>query len=164
MMTVVCNSTPLIALSRIGRFELLKTYFDDLCVPQAVYDEVVTRGGNLYGADEVRSAGWIEVKEVENKLAVDSLCLMLDRGEAEAIVLGKEQNAALLIIDDGDGRRTARSLGLKITGTIGLLLLAAEDNNLDLKRTIDDLMAVGFRLGEKEYRKIVGETDLNHDR
>ena len=108
--------------------------------------------GILYGADEVRSAEWIEVKEVENKLAVDSLCLMLDRGEAEAIVLAN------------DGRRIARSLGLKITGTIGLLLLAAEDNNLDLKRTIDDLMAVGFRLGEKEYRKIVGETDLNHDR
>ncbi len=158
MIAIVCDSTPLIALSRIGRFELLKTYFGDVYIPQAVYDEVVTRGGNLYGAEEVRYADWIKVKEVENKIAVDSLCLMLDRGESEAIILAKEKSA-FLIIDDGDGRRIARSLGLKITGTIGLLLLAAEDGDLDLKKTIDDLMAVGFRLGEKEYKKIVGEMD-----
>lgn len=155
MMTVVCNSTPLIALSRVGRLELLKEYFGEVYIPQEVYGEVVTRGGDLFGAKEVASAVWIKVKEVTNRTAVDFLNTILDKGESEAIVLAKEKNM-LLVIDDGEGRNIAESLGLRITGTIGLLLLAAEDGKLDLKQSLDELMAVGFRLGEKEYKRIVG--------
>jgi len=66
----------------------------------------------------------------------------------------REKNE-LSILDDGDGRRIAGSLGIKITGTIGLLLLATEDGKLDLKRAIDDLMSAGFRLSKKEYEKII---------
>ena len=151
-MPAVCNSTPLIALSRISRLELLSEYLGIVYIPQQVYDEVVTHGGDLFGAKEVASADWI--KEVTNRIAVDSLSVSLDKGESEAIVLAKEMNL-LLVIDDRDGRKIAESLGLKITGTIGLLLLAAEDGKLDLKQSIEDLMAVGFRLGEKEYKRII---------
>jgi len=154
MMIVVCNSTPLIALSRIGKLNLLREYFSEVHIPCEVYDQVVTRGEGLSGAKEVKSTDWIKVEEVTTEIAVDSLCTTLDRGESEAIVLAREKNA-LLILDDGDGRRIARSLGIKITGTIGLLLLAAEDGKLDLKRLIDDLMSAGFRLSKKEYDKII---------
>jgi predicted nucleic acid-binding protein len=40
-MIVVCNSTPLIALSRIGKLELLREYFSEVYIPCEVYDEVV---------------------------------------------------------------------------------------------------------------------------
>ena len=153
-MIVVSNSTPLIALSRINKFGLLREYFGEIHIPEEVFDEVVTRGGNLSGAEEAASAEWIKVGNVGNKIAVESLSITLDRGEAEAIVLAREKDA-LLIIDDGDGRRTAESLGLKITGTLGILLLAHEDGKLDLKTAIDDLMAAGFRLSEKEYKRIL---------
>lgn len=153
-MIVVSNSTPLIALSRINKFDLLREYFGEIHIPKEVFDEVVTRGGNLSGAEEAASAEWIKVGNVGNKIAVESLSITLDKGEAEAIVLAREKDA-LLIIDDGDGRRTAESLGLKITGTLGILLLAREDGKLDLKTAIDDLMAAGFRLSEKEYKRIL---------
>ena len=134
-MPAVCNSTPLIALSRISRLELLSEYLGIVYIPQQVYDEVVTHGGDLFGAKEVASADWMKLKEVTNRIAVDSLSVSLDKGESEAIVLAKEMNL-LLVIDDRDGRKIAESLGLKITGTIGLLLLAAEDGKLDLKQSI----------------------------
>ena len=119
-----------------------------------MYEEVVTRGGNLFGAEEVASAEWIKVENVENRIAVESLSIALDKGEAEAIVLAREKSA-MLVIDEGDGRRIAESLGLKITGTVGILLLASADGKLDFKNTIDELIAVGFRLSETEYKRIL---------
>ena len=89
-----------------------------------------------------------------NRLAVDALCISLDRGEAEAIVLASEKNG-LLIIDDGEGRKAARQLGLKITGTIGILLLASKERKLDLRSALDDLKAAGFHLSNKEYDRIL---------
>jgi predicted nucleic acid-binding protein len=58
-MAVVSNSTPLIALSKIGKLNLLREYFDQVFIPKAVYDEVVVNGGILYGAEEVAKADWI---------------------------------------------------------------------------------------------------------
>jgi predicted nucleic acid-binding protein len=55
---VVSNSTPLIALSRIGKLELLKQYFFEIIIPEAVYQEVVVSGGDLYGAKEVKGLDW----------------------------------------------------------------------------------------------------------
>ena len=153
-MNVVSNSTPLIALSRINKFSLLREYFGEIYIPEEVYDEVVTRGGNLFGAEEVASAEWIKIENVKSIIAVKSLSIALDKGEAEAIVLAREKDA-MLIIDEGEGRRIAESLGLKITGTVGILLLASADGKLDFKNTIDELIAVGFRLSEGEYKRIL---------
>lgn len=153
-MIAVSNSTPLIALSKIGKLDLLREYFGEIYIPREVYDEVVTRGGRLSGAEEVASLEWIKVVDVNNIVAVESLGLVLDKGEAEAIVLAKEKGD-LLIIDDGDGRRTAESLDIKITGTIGILLIASKDGKLDLKKKLDELIKVGFRLGNKEYERIL---------
>jgi len=55
-MIVVSNSTQLIALSRINKFGLLREYFGEIHIPKEVFDEVVTRGGNLSRAEEVASA------------------------------------------------------------------------------------------------------------
>ena len=66
--------------------------------------------------------------------------------------------STLLVIDDSDGRWIARSLGIKITGTIGLALLAVVDGELGLKRSIDDLISAGFRLSKKECEKIISGT------
>jgi hypothetical protein len=55
-MIVVSNTTPLIGLASIRRFDLLHRLFDELYIPQAVYDEAVTAGREMGGAKhETRS-------------------------------------------------------------------------------------------------------------
>lgn len=152
---VVSNSTPLIALSKINQLALLKEYFSEVYIPKAVYREVVVQGGKLYGAEEVNNLEYIKVKEVKNRLAVKSLMISLDEGEAEAIILTAESKANLLLIDDADGRKVAQGMDLKITGTVGILLMAAKDKKLDLKNSLNYLLAEGFRLSEKEYQRIL---------
>ena len=153
-MTAISNSTPLIVLAKINRLDLLKDYFGEIYIPEEVYDEVVRRGGNLAGSSEVASCNWIKVEPVKNRMAVETLSLSLDKGEAEAIVLSREKDS-LLIIDDGAGRKTAELLGVKITGTVGVLLLASMDGRLDLRKTMDELKSVGFRLSETQYKWIL---------
>lgn len=63
---IVANSTPLIALSKIGLFNLLEEYFGEVAIPNEVYEEVVTRGGDLFGAREVSISKWIRVIEYGN--------------------------------------------------------------------------------------------------
>jgi predicted nucleic acid-binding protein len=147
-MVAVSNSTPLIALSKIGKLNLLREYFEKISIPKAVYDEVVVKGGVLYGAEEVAEADWIMVEDVGNSLAVESLSIYLDAGESEAIVLAKENNC-LLIIDDGDGRKTASNMNMDITGKVGILLKAGRDGKIDLRESLDELNACGFRLSDK---------------
>lgn len=147
-MVAVSNSTPLIALSKIGKLNLLQEYFGQIAIPEAVYNEVVVNGGILYGAEEVAKADWIVVEAVVNSLAVESLSMYLGAGESEAIVLAKEKDC-LLLIDDGDGRTTASNMELDITGPLGILLKAGRDGKIDLRESIDELNACGFRLSDK---------------
>ncbi|MDO9517968.1 MAG: DUF3368 domain-containing protein [Methanosarcinaceae archaeon] len=156
-MTTVSNSTPLIALSKIGKIELLREYFGQIYIPKAVYEEVVVNGGILYGAEEVAKADWIIVENVGNALAVESLSMYLDAGESEAIILAKEKDC-LLIIDDGDGRKAATNMNIDITGTVGILLKAGKDGKIDLRESLDELNACGFRLSEKVRDFVLSKT------
>lgn len=152
---IVSNSTTLIAFSKLGLLDILKEYFEEIVVPKEVYTEVVTRGGKLFGALEVKEAKWIKVEEVKNRIAVESLLNYIDKGEAEAIILAREKNAKLLLIDDLEGREIAERFGLKVTGTVGILLLAVKEKRIDLKGTLDMLISSGFRLSKEEYDKIL---------
>lgn len=152
---VVSNSTPLIALARIRRFQLLRELFGEINIPLAVYDEVVNAGKGRAGVIEVESADWIHCHQVSNSDLVAFLRISLDAGEAEAIALAKEISADLVLLDDSDGRNIAESVGIRFTGTIGILLRYYHGHPTDFKNALDELLAQGFRLSKEEYVKIL---------
>ena len=90
---IVCNSGPLITLSKIGYLYLIKSILGTVFIPQAVFNEVVENGVGLPGAEEVHNADFIKVLQVHNKVAVSLLRRHLDLGETEVIVFAKENNA-----------------------------------------------------------------------
>lgn len=124
-MTVVSNSGPLIALAKVRLLFILKEFFEEVLVPAEVWKEVVERGKGKSGREEVRKAGWIRVREVEDRLSVEVLRRDIGRGEAEAIILAKKMNA-LLIMDEKIPREIAKSLGLEVVGALGLVFRAVE--------------------------------------
>lgn len=155
-MIIVSNSTPLISLSAIGKFSLLKTLWGKIYIPVGVYKEVVDFGKGRPGEQEVLKAAWIESKEVNDKLAVELLRDELDEGESEAIILAKELNADYVLIDERPACKKAFHLGLSKIGTIGILLLAKEEGLIgEVKKYIDELKLKGFRVSKQVYYEVL---------
>ncbi|MGK7918608.1 MAG: DUF3368 domain-containing protein [Trichodesmium sp.] len=73
---------------------------------------------------------WLIVKSTQNIGMVNSLKLVVDDGEAEAITLAYELGYRL-IVDDKQARNTAKRLGIKIIGTVGILVKAKQLGLLD---------------------------------
>ncbi len=81
MPLAVSNSSPLIHLSMVGRISLLRR-FSSICIPPAVWREVVEQGGSRPGAAEIRNAhesGWLRVVEPSNMALVHLLKQELPR-------------------------------------------------------------------------------------
>lgn len=150
-MIVVSNTTPLIGLATIQRFDLLQHLFGKIYIPQAVYDEAVTAGREQGGAkEEVSTADWIETVPVKDQLAVDVLLDELDRGEAETIVLARELDADWILMDEKKGRRKVTELGLDKIGTVGILLKAKQVGLLpQIRPDVERLRAQGFSISQR---------------
>lgn len=76
----------------------------------------------------------------------------LDRGERDAILLALAIEADLLIVDERDGRRVAKALDLAITGTIGMLDVAASEGLVDIPEVITRLRKTSFRASPSLYQ------------
>ncbi len=142
---IVSNSSPLIVFSKINRLSLLENLFGEVCIPRAVYEEI-TRGGK--GAEIVGNK-WIKTKDIKDKDFAEYLSKMIGRGEAEAIILAKEQKSKLLI-DDAQGRKHAELLNLQFIGCLGLLKLAKNRGLISsVKELIYELQKKSFYIDEE---------------
>lgn len=149
-MIVVSNTTPLIGLATIGHFELLHRLFGRIYIAAAVHDEALAAGAEMGGAREkVVAAEWIEVCQVEERVAVEVLLDELDAGEAETIVLARELNADWVLMDEKKGRRKLAEMELNFVGTVGILLRAKQEGMLPLLRPLlEKLRRDGFSLSQ----------------
>ena len=147
MASVVSDSSVLIHLANIGRLDLLRQMYCRVSIPMAVWREVVEEGRGRAGAREVeaaKDAGWIEVEAVSNELILRLLKRDLDDGEAEAITLAVQRQAALLLVDELGARRIAELYRVRKTGTVGLLIRAKREGRIEsLRVELDKLRHEG---------------------
>jgi len=160
-MIVVSNTTPLIGLAAIHRFDLLRRFFGEIIIPRAVYDESVIAGREAGGAkQEILAADWIKVVAVKDRLAVDILLDELDLGEAETIVLAREINADWVLMDERKGRRKLAQLNQQKIGTLGILLKARQMGFLSaLKPELELLRKNGFSLSQQVVEEVLRQVD-----
>lgn len=139
----------------------MQKIYGKILIPPAVHEELLDEraGGTVITA--VQSATWLEVRSVQNRQLVDQLRTRVNVGEAEAIALAVEVKATRLLIDERLGRQSAKDLGVKITGVLGILLLAKRQNLITaLKPIMDDLIIQSnFRISSQLYASVLNEAD-----
>ncbi len=125
-MVVASNTSPISNLAIIGRLDLLRTQFREICIPHAVKAELDLLGYPSARKDIQQALGeeWINVRPLRDDKIARLLEATLDPGEAEAIALALELQADLVLLDETDGRSAAESAGLRVTGILGVLLHA----------------------------------------
>ncbi len=123
-MIVVSDASVLIGLARLGLWRLLGEVYDRVVIPSGVRDEFLAPEHFRVERTALLNASWIDIRAARNDAMMAQLPRQLGRGEREAITLAVELRADLLLIDELDGRRAAKSLKLAITGIGGLLVVA----------------------------------------
>lgn len=143
---IISNATPLIAFSRIGRLDLLReTVAEPLVIPAVVASEISDYERGEPGSLDLAHETWIRTRSVEDEQRVRLLLPTLDRGEAEVIALGLEQQARLVLIDELIGRKVAESLGLRLTGSVGILIRAKQLGELTaIKPLLEHMVREGM--------------------
>ena len=140
-MLVVADSSPFIALIQISHLDVLPALFGQVAIPPQVVDELRAPGRPF----EVRTfansvPAWLAVRAPTAVSPIPGL----QQGEIAAINLAREIGADLLLIDEIKGRKAATVRGLRITGTLGVLTLAAEEGLLDLRESFERLGKTNF--------------------
>lgn len=162
-MIVISDTSALTNLAAIQHLHLLPQLYNQVTIPEAVYQELAGIAPPVPGTLEVQSASWLEVRQVVNRSAVERLQyeVRLDLGESEAIALALELNADLLLIDERRGRSEADRMGLRITGLLGILAEAKHQNLLvAVKPLMDALISTSeFRVSSALYNQILEMVD-----
>lgn len=135
----VVDSGPIIHLSEIGCFRVLKDY--ELRIPSSVYNEVTEKSAP--GREEVLRFKPERLNEAEKNLAalfIEKYGISL--GEAEALSMAKSRKIKLVFIDDLDGRGAAKDLALNPHGSVAILLRALRLGTLARDETINALKSL----------------------
>ena len=118
-MIAVSNTSPLVLLDKADQLWILGKLFEKVFIPSAVDTEWLRPGGYVVPQ-------WLSVATLSQdavSIAKD-LYQKIDKGEAEAIALFTSMKADLLLIDNLNGRRQAKAMGLPVVGTLGILIAA----------------------------------------
>ncbi len=142
---LIVDASPFIGLAKIGREDLLTLYSCPVLLPETVVREIEA-GPRGDAARLALSHPWVQ-RWPDGVPSPALLGMRLDAGERAVLSLGLAHPGALLILDDGDGRRASRALSLPFTGTVGIALQARQTGRLAaLAPLLRDLQNVGLYL------------------
>jgi uncharacterized protein len=131
--TIVSDAGPIIHLSLISQLDLLPALYGRILIPEQVYQEVVVQSEDLPGSSELRSTDWADLVAVDTKTDLfRALTTNLDLGESAALCLALDRRADLILCDDLQARLAAEKLGLRVKGTLGVLMEAKRKRRLPL--------------------------------
>jgi predicted nucleic acid-binding protein len=146
---IIADTGPINYLVLIGNIDLLPVLFETVILPSAVEAEL----SDPDAPPSVRSwithpPAWLDVHETPSRRFDQASVEGLDEGETAAIALAISLDADLLLMDDRKGVIVARGKELRVTGTLGVLDLAAQRGLVNFAQAVNRLRRTTFRIPE----------------
>ncbi len=125
----VIDASCLICLWHLDLLPKLVVRYDPVYIPRYVLDEVRRKGKRKHRLQAIiKQHPFLEICDVGDKYAAQLLYdrrlnpqARIDRGEAEAIIQGREREVSQILIDEKKGRKTAEQHSLNVRGTLSIL-------------------------------------------
>ncbi|WP_138483684.1 DUF3368 domain-containing protein [Dyadobacter bucti] len=136
---VIADTSCLILLSKVDELDILRANYRRILITPEIAEE--------FNQD---IPDWIEVVETKDKQLQRLLEDSLDLGESTALTLSFETENSTVILDDLKARKIAVKLGLKVTGTIGVVIKAKLNGTIPSAKTIlDKISNTDFRINSQ---------------
>ncbi|MCA9922518.1 MAG: hypothetical protein KC421_09105 [Anaerolineales bacterium] len=157
-MSIICNTTILSNFATIDQLDLLRQLYGRITIPTAVYEEIQVgiEEGYTFCRDietavyPFHADGWIQATNVTGEAefrALVELPRKIHQGEAACLVIARQRNW-LFLTDDRAARKIATAWGIKLSGTLGCLVLAVEKQHCSLaqaNRYLAQMIQQGYR-------------------
>jgi uncharacterized protein len=150
----ISNTSPLLYLHQAGALDILPRLYGEIVIPAQVQAEL-REGCRLgFNVPDTDTMPWIHVQAI---VPVPQIAVFeLDGGEAAVLSLAVTRADCIVLLDDGPARSAARSLGIPVVGTLGVLVAAKRLGVLPLVRPLlDKLIGLGFRLPPALRRSVL---------
>jgi predicted nucleic acid-binding protein len=153
----VLNASPLIVFGKIGRLDLFSQLAKEIVVPRGVAQEILVGPEN----DAARLAiaanmfQLVDTQEPTPELAAWDLGL----GETAVLSFALEHSDWTAILDDGAARKCAITFGVKVKGSLAIVILAKKRGLIpQAKQILHTMQEVGLRLDDRTIRQVLKET------
>lgn len=159
MPEIICNTSPLQYLHQLKMLDLLQAVAGRVTVPAAVVWELSE--GKRLGIElpNVAALEWVDIRRPASTAALP-LVSELGPGETEVLMLALESPGAVVVLDDGLARFVAETVGIKLTGTLGVLRDAKQAGLIpEVKPLLDRLQEIGFWLAPRTRIAVLRQAD-----
>jgi len=135
-------------LSKSNVLGLLQSLYGEIVVTSSVLSELNSdKDETLQFIEAAIKQGWVRVVEI--KVNDRELVDLLDDGEASAITYSLEHDYIPILIDESRGKSYAKSKGIPVIGTAGILIQAKRKKLVTLvKPLLRDMKSKGYWLSD----------------
>lgn len=146
--TIIADSSPLIILLKSDFEHILFELFDEILIPEAVWQEVLAGGDDDIAKQKLSSLTWAKRVSI-NAINTEIENYNLGKGETEALSLALETKNSGVILDDHAARKCAGNLKIPFIGTGGLLISAKQKNLiLSVSEALEKVQSEGLWLSD----------------
>lgn len=157
---LVVNASPIISLAKIGYADFLTGLFDQLVIPEGVFEEIIAH------KEHDRVIEWLKFQDYQatvRSIEVPAIISEwnLGKGESQVIAFAFQNKDFTAAIDDKAAKKCAEVFNISISGTIAIIIKARQKGLIsEVEPLLLALRSNGFRVSDDIIMaalQIVGE-------